>query len=168
MANEQDYVDLGLSCADVCEALEEMMEGKTMGNLGKLERNAINELTAWVEPATRVFCSSTYHRLDYRIVEEIQERVLKRSGRGKISRIIRSRDDKGPIVAWKTDLIWILHVFNVCSTCPSFVVANLQLQHLHRLARLRDDYLHRRAPSSDAASWLRQSFILRRTSPQSV
>ena len=30
MVNEQDYVDLGLSCADICRALDRGMNGKKM------------------------------------------------------------------------------------------------------------------------------------------
>ena len=50
MANEQDYVDLGLSCADICTALGRGMDGKTLDDLGKLVCDAINQLTTWVEP----------------------------------------------------------------------------------------------------------------------
>ena len=47
IANEQDYVDLSLFCADVCKALERGLEGK--GSLDQLSRSvlgAIEELTA--------------------------------------------------------------------------------------------------------------------------
>ena len=30
MVNEEDYVDLGLSCADVCKALDRGLEGKQL------------------------------------------------------------------------------------------------------------------------------------------
>ena len=45
MANEQDYVDLGLSCADICKALERGMGGKSMDDLSKPVCDAINQLT---------------------------------------------------------------------------------------------------------------------------
>ena len=45
MANEQDYVDLGLSCADICKALERGMGGKKLGDLSKSVCDAINQLT---------------------------------------------------------------------------------------------------------------------------
>ena len=48
MANEQDYVDLGLSCADICKALERGMGGKSMNDLSKSVCDAINQLTTWV------------------------------------------------------------------------------------------------------------------------
>ena len=49
------------------------------------------------------------------MVGEIQGKVLKRSGRGGISRFLHSRDDKDAIAAWKSELKRLLHVFNVCS-----------------------------------------------------
>ena len=45
MANEQDYVDLGLSCADICKALERGMGEKKLDELSKSVRDAINQLT---------------------------------------------------------------------------------------------------------------------------
>ena len=45
MANEQDYVDLGLSCANVCKALERGTNGKSLDDLGKSVRDAIQQLT---------------------------------------------------------------------------------------------------------------------------
>ena len=45
VANEQDYVDLGLSCADICKALERGMGGKSMDDLSKPVCDAINQLT---------------------------------------------------------------------------------------------------------------------------
>ena len=49
MANDTDYVDLGLACADVCKALDRGMNGKEMGDLSQPVREAINQLTMWVE-----------------------------------------------------------------------------------------------------------------------
>ena len=45
MVNEQDYVDLGLSCANICKALERGMGGKKLRDLSKSVRDAINQLT---------------------------------------------------------------------------------------------------------------------------
>ena len=45
MANEQDYVDLGLSCADICKALQRGMDGKSLNDLSKSVCDAINQLT---------------------------------------------------------------------------------------------------------------------------
>ena len=45
MVNEQDYVELGLSCADICRALERGMNGKKLNDLSKSVCDAINQLT---------------------------------------------------------------------------------------------------------------------------
>ena len=54
MANEQDYVDLGLSCADICKALERGMGGKTVNDLSQSVRDAIKQLTTWVQLAIHI------------------------------------------------------------------------------------------------------------------
>ena len=124
MANKQDYVDLGLSCADVCKALERGMGEKKLDSLSKSVCDAINQLMTWVEPAIYISCSSAHHDLDYRTVAEIQEEVMRRSGRHGISRFFHSGDDKDAIATWKSDLNRVLHVFNVCSACSRLTVAN--------------------------------------------
>ena len=50
MANKSDYVELGLACANVCKALDRGMNGKKLDDLNESVREAINELTMWVEP----------------------------------------------------------------------------------------------------------------------
>ena len=45
MANEQDYVELGLSCASICKALERGMGEKKLDDLSKSVCDAINQLT---------------------------------------------------------------------------------------------------------------------------
>ena len=54
MANKEDYVDLGLSCVDVCKALERGMGGKRLDELSGPVRDAIDQLTTWVELVTRL------------------------------------------------------------------------------------------------------------------
>ena len=49
MANKQDYVDLGLSCAKICKALERGMDGKSLSDVSQSVCDAINQLTTWVE-----------------------------------------------------------------------------------------------------------------------
>ena len=44
MVNEQDYVELGLSCADICRALDRGMDGKKLDDLSKSVCDAINQL----------------------------------------------------------------------------------------------------------------------------
>ena len=119
MANEQDYVDLGLSCANICKALERGMGDKKLGDVSKSVCDAINQLTTWVEPVIDIPCSSAHHTLDRRTIAEIQEKILKRSGRHGVSRFFHSSDDKDAIAAWKSDLNGILHVFNVCQHAPA-------------------------------------------------
>ena len=45
MANDQDYVDVGLSCADICKALERGMGGKKLDDVSESVCDAINQLT---------------------------------------------------------------------------------------------------------------------------
>jgi hypothetical protein len=45
MINEQDCVDLGLSCADVCKALDRGLKGKQLDELSQSVLEAIQQLT---------------------------------------------------------------------------------------------------------------------------
>lgn len=45
MANQQDYVDLGLSCATICKVLERVMDGKSLNDLSESVCDAANQLT---------------------------------------------------------------------------------------------------------------------------
>ena len=45
VANEQEYTDLGLYCADICTALDQGMNGKSLDDLNRSVREAINQLT---------------------------------------------------------------------------------------------------------------------------
>ena len=47
--------------------------------------------------------------------------VKKRSEGGRITRFLRSRNDKDVIAAWNSDLNRLLQIFNVCSMCVCFV-----------------------------------------------
>ena len=44
MVNKQDYVELGLSCADICRALDRGMNGKRLDDLNESVCDAINQL----------------------------------------------------------------------------------------------------------------------------
>ena len=44
MANELDYVELGLSCADICIALDRGMNGRPLEDFSQSVRDAINQL----------------------------------------------------------------------------------------------------------------------------
>ena len=45
LANETDYVDLGLACADVCKALGRGMSGKQVDELSQSVLEAVGQLT---------------------------------------------------------------------------------------------------------------------------
>jgi len=45
LANEVDYVELGLSCANICGALDRGMNGKKLDDLSQSVCDAINQLT---------------------------------------------------------------------------------------------------------------------------
>jgi len=45
MVNEPDYVELGLSCADVCQALERGTNGRKQDELSPSVYDAMNQLT---------------------------------------------------------------------------------------------------------------------------
>ena len=45
MANKTDYVDLGITCADVCKALHRGMNGRSLDELSRPVREGIEQLT---------------------------------------------------------------------------------------------------------------------------
>ena len=47
-ANEQEHVDLGRSCADVCKALERGLGARRTDKLSPSVLEAIEQLTTWV------------------------------------------------------------------------------------------------------------------------
>jgi hypothetical protein len=53
MANDQDYVDLGRACGDVCQVLHRRLKGKRLDGLNQSILDAIGELTGWVRPVMR-------------------------------------------------------------------------------------------------------------------
>lgn len=116
MINEVDYVELGLSCADVCKALDRGMKGRQLDELNGSVLEAIKHLTKWAEPATCVHVERfTYRTLNSRTTAEIQRRIIEQGKRNPVSRLLRAKNDKEMIVSWKVDLSRILHVFNVRS-----------------------------------------------------
>jgi len=67
---------------------------------------------------------STYHTFDRRTVAEIRQKVIKKSGRHRVSQFLHSRNDKDAIATWKSDLKMILNVFNVRPVCSCLAVTN--------------------------------------------
>ena len=53
VANEADFVDLGLFCAEVCEALDDGLKGKRLDEIAQSVLRAIGKLTTLVEPVMR-------------------------------------------------------------------------------------------------------------------
>ena len=45
MANKRDYVNLGLSCADVCKALDRGLDGRRADEISRTVLEAIEQLT---------------------------------------------------------------------------------------------------------------------------
>ena len=64
MSNEQAYVELGLNCADICEALDQGLD-----DLNQSAREAVNRLTTWVELAV---CSADSLPMTYLITEPLR------------------------------------------------------------------------------------------------
>lgn len=46
MSNEQEYIDLGLYCADICRSLDRGMGGGGPNDLSQSVREAVNQLTS--------------------------------------------------------------------------------------------------------------------------
>ena len=45
MTNKQDYVELGISCGDVCQALDRGLDGRRLDELSRSVLGAIEKLT---------------------------------------------------------------------------------------------------------------------------
>ena len=134
MDNKQDYIDLGLYCVAIYEALKQGMDGRV---LSESVHRTIGELETWVEPAIHISCSSAHRNPGRRTVADIHKDIKKRSGLregvGKrkvvqeISAFLRSSGDKDAIAGWKNDLMRLLQVFNVCSAHSCLALANYSI-----------------------------------------
>ena len=45
MTNEQDYIELGISCGDICQALDRGLNGRRLDDLSQSVIGAIGKLT---------------------------------------------------------------------------------------------------------------------------
>jgi hypothetical protein len=129
MVDNPDYVELGLSCADVCRALDREINGKSPNEPGQSVYSAINRLTRWVEPATPISNRPlTLNAPNRRTVADIQEKLVKWGKRNVVSRRLNVKKDKKAVAAWQLDLKNILQVLNVRSVVVvTTVVANFPL-----------------------------------------
>ncbi|KAF9791098.1 hypothetical protein BJ322DRAFT_1208324 [Thelephora terrestris] len=103
MGNRQDFVRLGLSCADVCETLDRGLYGKRSDELSESVHKAIGKLTA--------------------TMTEIQQNVTEKGEQNWASRFLNARNDKDAIAAWNQDFMRVLHVFNTGLAISAHVVA---------------------------------------------
>jgi hypothetical protein len=46
MTNEEDYMDLGVSCGDVCQALYQGLKGRQLDDISQPVLGAIGKLTS--------------------------------------------------------------------------------------------------------------------------
>ena len=116
MSNKTDYVELGLTCAEICEALKRGTDGRELDDLSQSVREAIARLEMWAHPVHGPDNSLMMHdALDRRTVDNIREKIGNKRGRNRLSRVFHAKSDKDAVGAWKLDLSRILHVFNVRS-----------------------------------------------------
>ena len=113
MGNKTDYIELGLACAEICEALKQETNGRKLEDLSQSVRDAIAQLKTWAKLMTRGFDNSLIHSLDRRTVDKIHEKVSEKGERNRFSRALQAKSDKDTIAAWKSDLNRILQVFTV-------------------------------------------------------
>ena len=112
VANKQDYVDLGLACADVCDTIKAGLDGRQSDELSPSVVKAIEKLTAYVEPSM-CMPNSPLTRFRSRTVEEIQKQIVERGKRHVASRVLNAKGDKDKIAAWRQELNRITQNFNV-------------------------------------------------------
>ena len=114
MVSKAEYVELGLTCANVCKVLNRGVGRRQADQLSQSVLEAIEKLTTWVKPAMGA-TGDFLTELSTRTVAEIQGHIIKRGKRNVISRHYHARDDKDAIATWRLDLNGILHIFNVRS-----------------------------------------------------
>ena len=59
---------------------------------------------------------------------EIQNKVIKRSGRNAVSRLLQAKNDKEKIAGWRVELNRILHIFNVRSVISAWSSLTIDFQ----------------------------------------
>ncbi|KAF9791182.1 hypothetical protein BJ322DRAFT_432487 [Thelephora terrestris] len=91
-ANQQDYIELGLNCVEICDVLDRGTKGKEAEHLSQLVRDAINRLQT--------------------TVAEIERKVKEESKRNAALRLLHAKSDKDKIAGWASDINKILQIFN--------------------------------------------------------
>ncbi|KAF9791220.1 hypothetical protein BJ322DRAFT_436311 [Thelephora terrestris] len=91
-ANQQDYVELGQNCVEICCVLDRGTKGKEAEHLSQLVRDAINRLET--------------------TVAEIERKVKEESKRNAALRLLHAKSDKDKIAGWASDINKILQIFN--------------------------------------------------------
>ncbi|KAF9783172.1 hypothetical protein BJ322DRAFT_1156114 [Thelephora terrestris] len=93
LTNQQDFVDLGRACADVCRILDRGLKGRQLGDLSPSVLEAIGELTT--------------------TLAGIQSEIVKLGKRNAASQAVDANSDKDKIVRWNRDLDRIRQIFNI-------------------------------------------------------
>lgn len=94
-SDRPNCVELGLTCANACQALKRAMSGRQAGQPNQSTLKAIGELEGFAT--------------------EIQRRIIKWGKRNVFSRCFYAKDDEEAIAAWILNLKKIHHVFEVHS-----------------------------------------------------
>ncbi|KAF9650784.1 hypothetical protein BDM02DRAFT_3185107 [Thelephora ganbajun] len=122
MANEQDYIELGLSCADICQALDRGTSGKRPDELSQSLSEAINQLTA--------------------TVGEIKKKAIEHSRRNTAPPLPHAKNNKEMIAAWKSELNRILLVFNTELAVNTYVIVTDIRRDVSRIREEIGDRVH--------------------------
>jgi len=117
MADKPEWVEIGLTCADVCGALERGTSGKGPEDLSEIMHWTIKRLMAWVKPAMHGLDSSLTHTFYRRVVMKIQKKASELQDQSVISWFFRAEsvDDPSMVAGWKSELANLLNLFNVRS-----------------------------------------------------
>ncbi|KAF9641987.1 hypothetical protein BDM02DRAFT_3273625 [Thelephora ganbajun] len=137
--NDQDYVELGLCCTDICEALDRGVNGKQLDEFSQPLGETINQLTA--------------------TVAEIRRKVIEQRRRNAVPPLLPAKNNKEVIAAWKSDLNKILHVFNTELAVSAHVMVASIRDDVSRIREEIDDQV-RSAQTRSAISNTMESTVL--------
>ena len=124
MVNNQDCVDLGILCAEVCDALRRGTGAKRKEELSEPVRKAIDRLERWVYPAMCALRPSTNRGYDHRSIREIERKLNKQAEKNKVVKYLTASNVKGKNAGWRSELNGMLQIFDVRQIYSRFVVAN--------------------------------------------